>query len=120
VQLPIHSYRLRSKPASTARLMNCFAEQLPADAKTPVLLSRTPGVVNWTTVGTGPIGAMLPAMGLLFVVSGSNLYSVNANRTVTLLGSIGTPGNLDMDTNGSAVVVVNEPNAFYWDGTTFG
>lgn len=120
MQLPIHSYRLRSKTASTARLVNCFAEQLPPDAKTPVLLNRTPGILLWTTVGTGPISGMLSAMGLLFVVSGSSLYSVDANRTVTLLGSVGTPGNIDMDTNGSAVVVVNEPLAYYWDGTTFG
>lgn len=120
LSLPIHSYKLRSRPASSARLVNCFAEQLPPDAKTPVLLTRTPGVTNWTTVGTGPIADMLPAMGLLFVISGPNLYSVDANRTATLRGNVGTPGNIDMDTNGSAVVVVNEPFAYYWDGTTFG
>ncbi|HLA60907.1 MAG TPA: hypothetical protein VK626_01555 [Nitrospiraceae bacterium] len=122
LQLPIHSYQLRSKPASTARLVNCFAEQLPPDAKTAVLLGRTPGVTDWTTVGTGPIppGGMLPAMGLLFVVSASKLYSVTANRVATLLGDVGIPGNIDMDTNGSAVVVVNEPLAYYWDGATFG
>lgn len=120
LSLPIHSYRLRSKPASTARLVNCYAEQLPPDAKTPVLLTRTPGVTDWTTVGTGPGVAALAALDLLFTVSASKLYSVTAARVATLLGDIGAPGNVSMATNGTAVIVVNEPNAFYWDGTTFG
>lgn len=119
LQLPIHSYRLRSTPASTARLVNCYAEQLPPDAKTPVLLGRTPGVTDWTTVGTGPIGAMNAALGYLFVVSGSSLYKVDSAKTVTLLGSIGAPGNLDIDSNTDSIVVVNEPLAYYYDGTTF-
>lgn len=120
LSLPIHSYQLRSKPASTARLVNCYAEQLPPDAKTPVLLTRTPGVTDWSTVGTGPIVGVLSALGLLFVVSGSSLYSVDSNKVATLLGSVGTPGNIQMATNGSAVVVVNEPLAYYWDGAVFG
>ena len=120
ISLPVHSYRLRSTPASTARLVNCFAEQLPPDAKTPVLLGRTPGVTDWSTVGNGPILGLLGALGYLFVVSGSKLYKVDSNKTATLLGDIGSPGNIDMAANTDAVIVVNEPNAFYYDGTTFG
>ncbi len=118
--LPIATTSLRSRVASTARLLNCYPEQLPADAKSVVLLTRSPGVASWTTVGAGPIHGMLSAMGSLFVVSGTKLYEVNDGGSATELGDIGTIGNLDMDSNGSSVVVVNEPNAYYWDGTTFG
>jgi hypothetical protein len=118
--LPIHSYKLRSTPASTARLVNCYAEALPPDAKTPVLLSRTPGITDWTTVGTGPIGGVFSALGYLFVVSGSKLYKVDSAKTATLLGDIGSPGNIDIDANTTSIVVVNEPDAYYYDGTTFG
>jgi hypothetical protein len=121
IPLPVHSYRLRSTTASTARLVNCYAEQLPPDAKTPILLGRTPGInARLQISGAGPVRAMHAALGALFVVAGSNLYRVASNFAPTLLGSIGTPGNLDMAANTSAVVVVNEPNMFYWDGTTFG
>jgi hypothetical protein len=118
--LPIASTGLRSRPASTASLVNCYAEALPQDTKSGVLLSRTPGVASWTTVGNGPIHGAFAAMGTVFVVSGTKLYDVDENGNATELGDIGAVGNLDMDSNGSALVVVNEPNAFYWDGTTFG
>lgn len=118
--LPIASTRLRSRPSSTARLLNCYAEALPQDAKSGVLLTRSPGVAAWTTVGNGPIQGAFFAMGSLFVVSGTKLYEVDENGNDTELGDIGTVSNLDIDSNGSSLVVVNEPNAFYWNGTTFG
>lgn len=120
ISLPVESYELRSRPSSTAKLLNCYAEALPPDAKSPILLQRTPGVVSWTTVGNGPIHAMHRALGFLFVVSGSELYKVDSNKTKTLLGNVGAAGNLDIDSNTTSVVVVNEPNAYYYDGTTFG
>jgi hypothetical protein len=117
--LPIASTGLRSRPASTARLLNVYAEALPQNAKGGVLLTRSPGVAAWTTVGNGPIHAMFAAMSTLFVVSGTKLYKVDSSGTATLLGDIGAVGNLDMDSNGSSLVVVNEPDAYYYDGTTF-
>ncbi len=118
ISIPIHSYQLRSTPASPSRLVNCFPEQLPPDAKTPVLLTRPPGIPTWTTVGTGSIAGMHSALGLLFVVSGSELYKVDSNKTVTLLGNVGAPGNIDIDNNTFGVVVVNEPDAYTWTQST--
>jgi hypothetical protein len=119
-QLPIASTRLRSRPSSTARLINCYAELLPQDAKNSILLSRSAGTTSWTTVGNGVIHGMHAALSSLFVVSGTKLYKVNSAGSATELGDIGTVGNLDIDSNGSSVVVVNEPDAYYYDGTTFG
>jgi hypothetical protein len=121
LRLPVHSYQLRSTPASTARLVNCYAEALPEDAKTPVLLSRTPGIVQIAGFGPGPVGALHFALDSLFVVSGSKVYKVDSTLlSAVLLGDIGTPGNIDIDSNTSSVVIVNEPRAYYYDGTTFG
>lgn len=122
LSLPISSYELRSRPASPQRLVNCYIEALPPGAKTPAILTRAPGIDDWTTVGNGGISAMHVAqsLGQLFVVSGSKLYSVDANKTVTELGDIGAPGNIDIDSNTTSVVVVNPPSAYYWDGSTFG
>jgi len=128
ISLPIHSYDLRSRPSSSSRLVNCFAEQLPPDARSPTVLVRTPGVKDWTTVGSGPIRGMYAAyIGLttgqaeyLYVVSGSELYYVTTAGASTLIGNVGSPTRVDMSSNKTHVVVVNEPNGFYWDGTTFG
>ncbi len=125
--LPIHSYELRSIPASSARLVNCFPEQLPPDAKTPAILTRSNGIKTWTTVGSGPIRGMYAAyIGLttggvkhLYVVSGSELYYVDTTGSATLIGNIGSPIRVDLDSNTTHVVVVNEPNAYHWQGDTF-
>jgi hypothetical protein len=116
--LPVDDYD--KPPSTTARLLNCFIEQLPPDAKSPALLSRTPGIQTWATVGTGPIYAMVDALGFLFVVSGTKLYQVDEFSAATELGDIGPVSSIDIDANTDSVVVVNTPNAFYWDGTTFG
>jgi hypothetical protein len=120
LSLPISSYRTRATQASTSRLVNCYPEQLPPDAKTPAMLLRAPGIVPWTTVGNGPIAGLFYALGYLFVISGSKLYKVDSNKTATLLGDIGTPGNIDIDANTTSIVIVNDPDAYYYDGTTFG
>ncbi len=117
--LPVSSYRALSPAASSARLVNCYAEQLPPDTDTPVALVRCPGIDDWTTVGTGPIYGLLAADNLLYVVSGSKLYSVTENKVVTELGSIGAVNSIDMERNAGSIVVVNTPNAYSWDGTTF-
>lgn len=123
IPLPLHSYRLRSHPASSARLLNCYAAENPPDAKTPVRLVRTPGVPLWNTVGNGPIWAVFKALGYLWVVSGSKLYRISASFVITLIGDIGpvlSIQSIDIDANDQSVVVVNTPNAYYFDGSTFG
>lgn len=117
MQLPIESYE--NPPSTTAKLLNCFIEQLPPDAKAPSLLSRSPGISTWATVGTGPIYGMLPALESLFVVSGSKLYEVDSGGTATELGSVGAIASIDMARNTDSVVVVNTPNAYYWNGSAF-
>lgn len=120
IPLPIASNTLRSRPSSTARLLNCYAEALPEDAKSRVLLTRAAGVASWIEVGNGPIHGLHYAMGSLFVVSGTKVYEVDQYGTATELGDIGIVGNLDIDSNGSAVVFVNEPYAYYYEGGVFG
>ncbi len=128
LNLPVSSAEHRSRPASSARLVNCHAELTPPGAKTPVLITRGPGIVSWTAVGTGPIKAMYADVDYvdrtikrLYVVSGHELYIVTTDGVPTLIGSIGeVPSNVDMAANTVGLCVVNEPRAFTYDGTTFG
>lgn len=117
--LPISSYRALSTAASSSRLLNCYVEELPPDTQVPLSLIRCPGIDDWTTVGNGPIYAMLAADDLLYVVSGTKLYSVDENKNVTEIGSIGLVNSIDIERNDESIVVVNTPFAYTWDGTTF-
>lgn len=116
--LPPHSYRLRSEPASSARLVNCFAELLPKGARTPYALTRSPGTLLWASPGNGPISAMHYALGYLWVVSGTRLYRVDSNKGSVNIGDIGLPGRIDIDNNTTTIVVVNSPRAYYYDTST--
>jgi hypothetical protein len=128
LDLPIYSYDHRSRPFSSARLLNCYPEVMPPGSPYPVVLMRAPGTKDWTTVGTGSILGMWRAnigfasgrLDRLYVVSGRELYSVDTAGSATLIGDIGTPNNLDFAYNTDNLVIVNEPNAFYYDGATFG
>jgi hypothetical protein len=115
IGLPLDTYD--KPPSTTARLLNCFIEQQPSDAKSMAMLSRAPGIETWATVGTGPVYAMIEALGALFVVSGTKLYRVDELGAATELGSIGAVSSIDMDANTDSIVVVNTPDAYYWNGT---
>ena len=119
--LPLESYQLVSRPASGALLMNCYAEKLPDDAKTPFLVQRTAGISTLTTVGNGPIYAMHYAFGLLWVVSGTHLYyGASATGSFTDAGSIGiiSSTGIDIDSNDTHVVIVNQPDGWVIDNAT--
>lgn len=91
---------------------------MPADAQVPLLLTRSPGVKAWATVGGGPIQCMHSALGILWVVTGGVLYAVNSVGA-TAVGAVGNGDEIDIDANLDTVVVVNPPRAYYYDGSTF-
>lgn len=120
ISLPLHSYGLRAAQSSTSRLVNCYIEQLPPDAKTPAVLVRSPGLPSWATIGSvGTIEGTHAAHGLLYVVSGGGLYSVTSAGVATFRGAVGSSTRIGMASNDTALVVVSPPNAFsYTPGTT--
>lgn len=118
LQLPVHSYNIRSTPASPARLVNCFPEQLPPDAKTQLVLLRAPGVTPFATFEPGSIRGLHAAFGYLFVVAGTLLYKLDSAGTPTTIGVIPGTASVSMAHNVSHVVIVSQPSAYYTDGTT--
>jgi len=100
---------------------------MPAGGKTPVMVTRSPGVAAWATVGSGPIKGMYSAhielttgqAEYLYVVSGDELYYVDSEASATLIGNVGDPNRIDMDSNITNLVVVNQPFVYRWDGTDF-
>lgn len=114
--LPFSSYKLETPQASSRQLVNCFVEQ--ADAKGPTLLKRAPGIRAWGEAGTMGRGLHTdPRTGLLYAASGSYLYRVSSTGVATQLGAISGSGHVSMDSNIDSVVVVTNPDAFYYNGT---
>jgi len=118
--LPLESYQLASRPASGSLLMNCYAEQLPEDAKTPFLVQRTAGISTLQSIGNGPIHGLNSAFGNLGIVSGTNFFQIgSALGGAVDYGSVGTIAStgIDMESNDRYTVVVNQPNAYAFDNS---
>jgi len=115
--LPFATYELDATQASPKRLVNCAIEAVP-DGKGPDLLRRTEGIKSWGTVGTLGRGLHVHlATGQLYAVSGNSLYSVNPSGTGTALGTIPGTGLCSIDSNIDTVVVIAEPDGYYYNGT---
>lgn len=73
-------------------LKNRYFESDPSNQEDQVALIARPGLRKWLTVGDGPIRGMYSQPGAfedaLFVVSGTTLYMVEADETVTSLGTV--------------------------------
>lgn len=109
------SYKSQSLPISAQRVVNCYAEREPQDAKTPVAVIELPGLINFATCGSGPIRGMRVMGGLLYVVSGGTLYSVTSAGVATSLGgTVGGSGFVLMIDNGTQVLILNGVNGYIY------
>jgi hypothetical protein len=108
------AYVARSVNAADNRMVNLFPEIIPEGGKEPGFLNRAPGLRLVTTVGTGPIRGLWAYGGNMYVVSGTQLYKVNAGYTATLLGAIVGTGPVSMADNGTQLfVAANGPGYIY-------
>lgn len=121
--LPFHSYEHRSRQVASRRLVNCFAEQMPTQGKSPLCLLKAAGINPWTTLPTGSARGMGVYLGQLYVVAGSTLYRVSSAGAVTSIGSVSGSGrvtmaSIDTASGGKQLVIVCEPNGYVYDGST--
>lgn len=102
------SYRHSALPISAQRTVNLYAEREPPDAKTQVAVLGSPGLMEFTSIGRGPIRGFNNLAGVLHVVSGGILYSVSSTGVGTALGGTISGSNvLSMDNNGTQLCIVN-------------
>lgn len=109
------SYRSDSLPLSAQRCVNLYAEMQPPNAKTQVAVFGAPGIVTLATCGSGPVRGMHKFQDVLYVVSGTFLYSVTRLRVVTLLGGqITGSGLVSIDNNGTQIQIVNGDSGYVY------
>lgn len=109
------SYKSASLPISAQRAVNCYAEKEPPDAKTPVAVLGSPGIVQFAICGSGPVRGFNFMNGVAYVVSGQRLYSLTSAGVVTDIGgSIAGSGIVSMANNGTQVCIVNGSIGYIW------
>lgn len=113
----LQAYESRSLPVNAQELVNMFPEVQPQDSKSNPVVLPSPGSTLYITVGVGPIHGMIVKGGVLYAVSGEELYSVT-NGTSTLLGTITGNMRVDMAHNGDQVCIVNGTKGYIYDSTT--
>src|ERR1041384_1834708 len=97
------SYKSPALNLSAQRCVNAFAEREPPDAESPVAVFVQPGLRAFATCGLGPIRGMHIMDGVLYVVSGTDLYSVSATGGATIVGgAVSGTGIVSMADNGTA------------------
>jgi hypothetical protein len=107
------------RSVSSQRCVNYYAEKEPPDAKTDVSVLGVPGIVAWVTAGTACRGFNV-MNNVLYIVSGSSLYSVDTTLMPVLLGS-GIVGQsfVPMADNGIQVILMaNGEAGFVYNSQT--
>jgi hypothetical protein len=110
----------RSSLESNQITINLYPE-ITKDGKSPVPLYRVPGVVSSVELGTGICrshGALF--LDKIFFVSGSKLYSIDVNETVTEIGTLNTTaGRVSIIEGQTYLMLVDGSDGYTYDGTTF-
>ncbi len=114
VPFGLHAYQDRSLPVNAQKLINFFIEAQPQDSKSSVIVNNTPGSTLFVTVGTGPIYGMRVMNGVLYVVSGIQLYSITTVGVTRLLGSILGNVRCSMERNDDQLCIVNGVNGYVY------
>ncbi len=93
----------RSKAASAERLLNWYVST--GSQGQPILLPR-PGAKAWSSgFGSSPVRGMHVMNEYIFVVAGTSLYTVNAAKVVTNIGSIPGQDMVRMTDNRTHVMI---------------
>ena len=98
IPIPLESYEKPEKIISAKRLLNFYAEQEQADARSAAALIPTPGLVpTGNVLGAGPVLALNSDMpGAIYGIAGTHAYRVTS-AGVTDLGAVGTAAGSDCD-----------------------
>jgi len=116
------SYVARSVNAADNRMVNLYPEMVPEGGKEAAFLTRCPGLLRKSSVGTGPIRGMWQTKGSMYAVSGTGFYKVEVyGRTRlkgTLIGTVTGTGPVSMSDNGTQIFIACNPDGFIYNTDT--
>jgi hypothetical protein len=120
-QFPLFGLGQQGKsPTITAqRHLNLYAEITPEGEKSRVAFYGTPGTTLRTTFGDTPVRGWIAVDSLYYAVHRGKFYSVNNAGTKTELGSLNTTtGFVDMEFDGSVILIVDGTNGYTYTVAT--
>lgn len=79
---------------------------------------RCPGSRTLVEVGTGPIRGEWRLGAYGYVVSGAELYRVDANYAIALVGTVSGSGYVSMADNGTQIFIACDPDGFIYNANT--
>jgi hypothetical protein len=112
------SYAHRSLPLSAQRVVNCYLEAAPPQAKTFAAVVQSYGLRQLANIGTGYLRGGIVRNGIPYVVAGEKFYRLAANGTATELGDIPGAGYVDMAGDEENIMLVSRGRGWYWNGST--
>ena len=120
MQTPIlgSAYVARSVNAADNRMINLYPEATSEGGQTAGFLNRAPGLRLLATVGFGPVRGLWPVKNVLYVVSGSEFYSVDTSYNVNYLGVVGGSGPVSISDNGIQIFIAANSDSYIYNITT--
>lgn len=110
------AYLARSVNIAAQRCVNLFPEKTEEGGKDVGAFFRCPGLLLLATVGTGPIRGERVVGSFLYVVSGSELYQIDAAWNAILVGTgISGSGPVSMPYNGTQLAIATDPDGYIYD-----
>ena len=118
MDLPFHSYRLRSKKAAQTRLLNCFASVQPPEGRAPALIQGIAGIKPFASIAKSAQRAGIQFNGSLYAVADATFMHVGSGGAVTSIGTVSGSGRVDIAKNTGQIAILIEPNLWIYDGST--
>lgn len=101
----------RAFAVSRESCINAYVKIEP-NGKNSTSVYRAPGIDTFLTLPTGPVRGGVEMGGDTYIVSGSRIYRVQPDLTVTDLGAIPGAGPVPIAQNGSQVCIVAESKGY--------
>ncbi len=115
IQFGIQSYQQPAKQLSAQRMVNALLENQEEGAKAPRAILRAPGIETLLTLSSVPVRGWTRHDNKLFVTSGGNLYSVDANHAASTIGTIPGTGRVQMFSNGAQLGIVADQDLYVYE-----
>lgn len=114
----MQSYLHRSRPLSSQRMINCYIESVPQEAKTFAAIVQSYGIRANVTVGAGFTRGGKEINDVLYSVVGNVLYRVPESGDPIALGAVPGTAYVDMDGDETHVMCVTHGLGYIYDGST--
>lgn len=110
VRVPLFGAGIKGRSAvvSAQRRINCYYDPQPDEDRTRFAVRGTPGLVSALDLGGAPIKGVIADGALLYLVQAGALKEVNNAFIATTRGTFaGSPGRMDIASNGAVLVLVD-------------